>query len=245
MVVAERSGHSGNSTRPRPADLRPRGQTESMRIRRPSSKSVTRGLLRCGVAACPIFVSTFVVEGALRDSYDPVRRPISALALGPYGWVQSASFETTGATYLAAAVALAKAGDVRAADSILVGAAAAGLLGAGIFAADAHPDAPPGVPSAPGGHSTRGVLHDAFSGATLAGLPVVVLGYSGWLRDENPGWARYSIATAMLMLLSFGLAGAGSHFPALARFEGLLERVCATAGLVWLSAQCARALAGR
>src|SRR5512138_2037512 len=63
----------------------------------------TRRLLRCGLAAGPVFVTAFVVEGAARDGYRPLRHPVSSLALGPGGWVQAANFAVTGTLFLAAA----------------------------------------------------------------------------------------------------------------------------------------------
>ena len=45
----------------------------------------TRRLLRCGLAAGPVFTATFLLEGATRDGYRPLRHPVSSLALGPRG----------------------------------------------------------------------------------------------------------------------------------------------------------------
>jgi hypothetical protein len=46
----------------------------------------TRGLLRCGQVAGPGFVAVFLLEGAVRDGYLPLRHPVSSLALGPRAW---------------------------------------------------------------------------------------------------------------------------------------------------------------
>jgi hypothetical protein len=48
----------------------------------------TRGLLRCGVVAGPVFVAVCLLEGTVRDAYRPLRHPVSSLALGPRGWIQ-------------------------------------------------------------------------------------------------------------------------------------------------------------
>ena len=56
----------------------------------------TRRLLRCGLAAGPVFVTAYLVEGAARDGYRPLRHPVSSLALGPGGWAQAANFAITG-----------------------------------------------------------------------------------------------------------------------------------------------------
>jgi hypothetical protein len=83
-------------------------------------------LRRAGAAAGPLFVAAFLAEGATRPDYDPLRQPVSALALGPRGWRQRANFAVTGTLLLAGAVGLGRRGG-------LVGAAAVGLLGAGAF----------------------------------------------------------------------------------------------------------------
>ena len=64
-----------------------------------------RGLLYCGLAAGPVFVTTFLAEGAIRNGYRPSRHPVSSLALGPRGQVQTANFAVTGTLVLASAAA--------------------------------------------------------------------------------------------------------------------------------------------
>jgi Protein of unknown function (DUF998) len=51
-----------------------------------------RALLVCGAIVGPLFVTTFLVLGALRPAYDPLRHSISTLALGAFGWIQSLNF---------------------------------------------------------------------------------------------------------------------------------------------------------
>jgi hypothetical protein len=63
------------------------------------------------VAAGPVFVAVFLVEGVVRDGYRPLRHPVSSLALGPRGWIQAGNFAVTGTLLLAAAAGLARAGD--------------------------------------------------------------------------------------------------------------------------------------
>jgi hypothetical protein len=42
----------------------------------------TKSLLACGVIGGPLFVATFLVEGATRADYELLRHPVSSLALG-------------------------------------------------------------------------------------------------------------------------------------------------------------------
>ena len=71
----------------------------------------TRGLLRCGLAAGPVFVAVFLVEGTVRDGYRPLRHPVSSLALGSRGWIQAGSSAVAGTLFLAGAAGLARVGD--------------------------------------------------------------------------------------------------------------------------------------
>jgi Protein of unknown function (DUF998) len=85
----------------------------------------TRRLLRCGAAAGPVFVAVFLLEGAVREGYRPLRHPVSSLALGPRGWIQAGNFAMAGTLFLAGAAGLARAGDPAA------GRAAPALIGTG------------------------------------------------------------------------------------------------------------------
>ena len=111
----------------------------------------TRGLLRCGLAAGPVFVAVFLFEGAVRNGYRPLRHPVSSLALGPRGWIQAGNFAVAGTLFLAGAAGLARAGDPasssRAAPA-LIGAAGAGLICSAAFTTDPVSGYPPGTPDA-------------------------------------------------------------------------------------------------
>ena len=45
-------------------------------------------LLAAGTAGGLAFTGVYLAEGATRAGYDPLAQPISALSLGPGGWVQ-------------------------------------------------------------------------------------------------------------------------------------------------------------
>jgi len=208
-----------------------------------------RVLLRCGVVAGPLFVATFLVEGARRPGYDPRRHPVSSLALGPGGWVQAANFTITGVLYLALAAGLVRTSDPAAGTSAgpaLIGAAAVGLLGAGAFTTDPVSGYPPGTPDAPARHSTRGALHDLLSVPTFIGLPAAALSYARAFRQSGDrGWAAYSAGSALVMLTGFGLASAAfSQAPSLVNRGGLFQRACVTTGFAWLTALAMRRLHG-
>jgi hypothetical protein len=51
----------------------------------------------------------FLLEGATRTNYDPLRHPVSSLAFGDYGRVQSTNFVVAGLLTLAFSVGLRRA----------------------------------------------------------------------------------------------------------------------------------------
>lgn len=128
-----------------------------------TSPGWTRRLLRCGVAAGPVFVTVFLLEGAARDGYRPLRHPASSLALGPRGWVQAANFTVAGTLFLAGAAGLARAGDRAASSRVapaLIGAAGAGFIGAAVFIIDSVSGYPLGTPDALTQPSATGTAHN-------------------------------------------------------------------------------------
>ncbi len=66
----------------------------------------TKTFLACGAMGGPLFVLAFLVEGANRANYDPLRHPVSSLSLGDSGWTQTANFIVTGLLMLAFAAGL-------------------------------------------------------------------------------------------------------------------------------------------
>lgn len=93
-------------------------------------------LLWTGAAGAWGFVVTFLLDGWTRPGYRPVRHPVSALALGPRGWLQAANFVVCGVLITAGAVAVADALD----SVVLAGAIAVfgvSLVASGVFPMDA------------------------------------------------------------------------------------------------------------
>jgi hypothetical protein len=221
-----------------PKTMRP-GQLAGGQIRR---------LLRCGVWAGPAFTATFLAEGAVRDGYRPLRHPVSSLALGSRGWIQTANFTVTGALCLAGAAGLRLAADRLAGSRtgpVLVAAAGAGLIGAAAFRTDPIGGYPPGTPELPAAVSRTGTAHNLAAIPVFLGLAAAAASYGwrSWRAGEPPGFAVYCAATAVTMPVTVVLAGAGFGQPSrLGRYGGLFQRVSIIAGFAWLTAVSARAL---
>jgi hypothetical protein len=213
----------------------------------PSARWI-RGLLYCGLAAGPVFVTVFLIEGADREGYRPSRHPVSSLALGPRGWVQAANFAVTGTLFLAGAAGLWRAGDRTVSarmEQALIGAAGAGLIGAAVFATDPVCGYPPGTPDALTQPSRTGVIHNLAAVPVFLGLPAAAFTCS-WqsVRTGHRGFGLYCAATATTMLAMMALAGAGfNQSPRLVNLAGLFQRASIVTGFGWLTALSGRALA--
>jgi hypothetical protein len=204
----------------------------------------TRGrtiwLLRAGTIASIAFVAAFVVEGATRTDYDPLRQPVSSLSIGDLGWTQRLNFFGAGALTVLFALGVRDALRSRGGSKwapILIACIGVGFIGAGFFTADPYNGYPPGTPLIPVERTTSGVLHDLFSTLVFAGLPgaCFVLGrrFLGWGQRS---WALYSVGSGVAFIAAFVLTAAGlSQAGGLADIAGLLQRVTLVIGLVWLS----------
>jgi hypothetical protein len=198
----------------------------------------TRLLLACGSVAGPLFVGTFVVAGRERPAYNPRRDPVSALALGPSGWVKVVNFLTTGVLTNAATVGMRRAlrsSPGAAGIPMAVGAVGMGLIGAGIFATD-----PPGTalgPGAPTRLTRSGALHVAFAVPVFLGLPTAChVGARRFASERNRLWSGYSAGSGMVTLVAISLAGAGfAGHDRLAHRAGTFQRIAIIAGLGWTS----------
>lgn len=205
-----------------------------------------RGLLWCGIAGPVLFVAVFLVEGATRADYSPLRHPVSSLQLGELGWMQTANFVVTGTLLVAFAVGARTAwrrygGGVWV--PLLVALVGIGLVGAGVFRTDPVSGYPPGTPLIPEG-TLPGALHDAFSTPVFLGLPVAccVAAYRFGKRGRR-GWVAYSLVTAPAFLVGFFAASLGFvQHPLFAPYGGLLQRVTIVLGFGWLAALAAHLL---
>jgi len=211
------------------------------------SAKLTRRLLGCGVLAGPVFVSTFLLDGATRSGYDPLRHPVSSLGLGPRREVQIANFHVAGVLYLAYAAGLLRSAPSprrAGAAPILIGASAVGMIGAGVFATDPVSGYPPGTPDQLIDRTTAGLWHDLLSVPTFLGLPgAAFVSARRFRRTGQRSWARYSAGSGLLMLVTFGMASAGfAQVRLLVNFGGLFQRVAVITGFSWLTARAVHAL---
>jgi hypothetical membrane protein len=201
---------------------------------------MTTALLACGAIAGPLFVVVFLIEGATRADYNPLRHPVSSLALGDDGWTQTANFIVTGLLMLAFAVGLRRALRPRGGSwwgPLLVGIFAIGLLGAGIFPTDPVSGYPPGTPNQHVTYTTPGALHDLFSSLVFFGLPAACFVFARrFAKWGERGWALASALVGVAFIAGFFLSSVGfSQTAGFVDFGGLLQRITLAVGWGWLS----------
>jgi hypothetical protein len=194
-------------------------------------------MLAAGAVGALLFVVVFLVAGAARPGYNPLRHPVSSLAIGGDGWVQVANFVVTGLLLLAFAGGLWADGETGRWVPLLLGLLAVGLVGAGVFVADPIGGYPPGTPQQPV-RTSAGALHDLFSTPVFTALPAAcfVLARRFAVRGR-PGWAAYSAGTGAVFLAAFVLSSLGfAQQPAFVAVGGLCQRLALVVGLAWIAA---------
>jgi hypothetical membrane protein len=153
-----------------------------------------------------VFVAVFTMLGAISPGYDWMRQFVSLLSLSEAGLVQTVSFLVTGALIISAAFGLRRvSAPGRGSRWAPIGIFLAGLgfIVAGLFPTDALQDYPPDTPlGLPLSASAHAAVH--VSGALLffVGLPVAsIVMARRFASAGEPGWAAYSAASGVGMLL--------------------------------------------
>jgi hypothetical membrane protein len=202
----------------------------------------TIACLWAGVAAPILFTTVYLIEGATRLGYDPLRHQVSLLSLGDRGWVQTLSFLVTGALMLVFAIGLRGwlwGGPSGRVTPAAVAVAALGLFLAGVFPTQPLFGYPPGTPEGMARDISPGsVLHVLGAILFFFGLIVAAAAFAvrSW-REESTGWAVASAGAAVVIFVCFGASGGGPSgellFP---DATGLLQRIALLAGLGWVLA---------
>lgn len=203
--------------------------------------AMTRRLLWGGVVGPPLFVVVFLVDGALRPGYDPLRHFVSALLLGDRGWIETITFVLSGVLILALAFGIRRAlasGPASRWAPMAVGVVGLGLVVAGLFPGDPGQGYPPGAPEAlPQEASWHAHLH--FVGAVMIFLflPIAALMIArrAWRNGDTP-FAAYSVATALAVAVFYyaAITLAMSGGPG-AEVAGLVQRLSIVSGFQWLT----------
>ena len=170
-------------------------------------------LLGAGTVGGLVFTGAYLAEGATRAGYRALAQPISALSLGPGGWVQQLNFIVFGLLVCASAAgwraALAPGRGAVAFPALRV-IAGVGLLMDGLFAQDPSGGYPPGVPV--GASTVHGQLHTLFAMITITALAAGCFVLAARFAAE-PAWRSWAVPAAaagvatIVFIAAFGAAG--------------------------------------
>jgi len=199
----------------------------------------TRRLLAGGVVAAPLFAIIALVQVVTRPGFDLTRHPVSMLANGDLGWVQTTSFLLTGALMLGCADGVRRVlrgGRAGTWGPVLLAVQGAGLVAAGIFRMDPGDGFPPGTPTGtPTSMTWHAVVHNV--GASLAFISLIaacfVLAHR-FTTTGQPQWAIYGRISGVLFTLGLAWAFTGGQAGALTLFLGFIT------ALTWIAASSAR-----
>ncbi|HEY0831813.1 MAG TPA: DUF998 domain-containing protein [Candidatus Dormibacteraeota bacterium] len=197
--------------------------------------------LWAGVVGPPLFVATFLIEGATRRGYDPVRLQVSYLSLGDQGWIQIANFCVCGVLAIFFAWGLHHAlqpGRGSVLGPALIAAYGLGLIVSGVFVTDAALGYPPGTPGGEARITTfHGVLH-VLPGVPLTfGSPILaslIFAWRFWRDHSTRTWAIYSLSTPLVVLVAQIVVPQSSM--------GLSQRIAIIVLEAWLAAIAAHFL---
>lgn len=208
----------------------------STSVKRIEGQPLARKLLACGMIGPLFFIIVFLIEGATRAEYSPLRQPVSSLSIGELGWMQQANFLITGLLLIVFASGLWQR---RSSfwGPVLIGLVGLGLIGAGFFVTDPMNGYPPGTPLVPIVRSTHGKLHDLFGVPVFLGLPIACFVFARqFAKLRERGWSIYSILSGIGMFVAFVVAGMGfSQTPGFTDFAGVFQRLSLVTGFGWIA----------
>lgn len=202
---------------------------------------------RAGMVGPTLFVAVFTVEGWLRPGYDPRRMFISALALGPRGWIQIVNFLVLGAMLFAFARGVAAAfreGKASRAGHVLLTIIAVALFASGPFVMD-----PMGT--ALGQMTAHGILHGVLGAVVFSLAPVTCFVFWRRFRADDSfrslsAWTLIAavVITVAVALLRVATPRTPAPENALTGWAGAIQRLALVTFLAWVFT-FARALSRR
>jgi hypothetical protein len=196
--------------------------------------AVTRALLGYGALVGPFYLALGVGQGLIRDGFSFARHPLSVLANGPGGWVQTANFVVSALMVLAAVVGLARvdAERSRGMRAALV-AYALGMIAAALFPTDPIDGFPPGTPlGVPTTMSTSGLVHLVAGAVSFIAMAIACWGGSRTMSKRGErALSRFSLLAGFVVF--FGFFGGAAFSSSVGGVAGIWLAV--VMGWAWLA----------
>ena len=185
-----------------------------------------------GASGSALFVLVFLLDGWTRPGYSSVRHPVSALALGARGWMQTTNFLVCGTAITVGAFGMAFGGD-----SVLLGAVTAifgiSLVASGVFPMDPVRGYPPGAPEDdPTEFTTQHKLHDYAGVVVYSGIPAAAFVAAFVL----PGTLWTIVSGGVGVALTVGFIAFGTSWENDSPRAGLIQKALIALGWFWLAA---------
>jgi hypothetical protein len=203
------------------------------------NNSKNKLLLICGAISGIIFTLSWMIQEAFKVGYNPLMVPISSLAIGELGWIQSATFLISGVTLIFFAYGLEKIRKNKGFSKwivIFLAIGGIGLIGAGCFVTDPMNGFPPGTSETALETTLTGTLHQLFSILLFIGLPVAMALFSKYfLKVKNRKWWIYSVSSAILFIIFMIILKVVSFsYLGLLPYFGLIQRIMLIIGFLWI-----------
>jgi hypothetical protein len=189
-----------------------------------------------GIIGPALFVLVFMTEGFLRPGYDWLKTYISALSLGPRGWIQIANFILFGFLLLFFTCGVAnefKSGKASRWGIILLTALGFCYLLSGPFVMDAT-----GTPFS--GSTFHGIAHGIFGGIVFVVMPITCFVFLRRFR-EDARWHSlrwWSLVLGIIVSAGVFLMIVAIKIPTTAVFFvnwiGLIQRIALVPWMLWL-----------
>jgi len=184
-----------------------------------------------GLIGPPLFWTVLTVLGQTQPAYNALRYDISLLALGPYGWTQSANFVIFGLSIIVFQRGLddeLAPGEARGPLAVFL-AFASGLA---LVAMAIFPTDPPGTWTA------RGTVHLGIVASLAVLLPTICFATAGKLKRHSlwRGYARFTVLTGVVsgILTVLLLLAWGGMWQPLHPWIGLYERAVFVVPSIWM-----------
>ena len=189
-----------------------------------------------GVVGPAVFVATFTAEGLLRRGYDPLRMYISALSLGPRGWIQIANFIVLGVllfVFTRGVAAEFTAGKASRGGLLLLTVLSLLFMVSGPFVMD-----PTGTPLNLA--TIHGTIHGIAGGIVFLLMPITCIVYLRRFRADRNWqllhWWTLVLGTIEAVAVFFFTIVSKSPVlaPAFENWLGLIQRVALVPFMLWL-----------
>jgi hypothetical protein len=182
-----------------------------------------------------LFTASYLLEGVTRPGYDAWQQPISALSLGPGGWMQQANFVVFGVLLALSALGwyrLLTPAPAAPWFALLQGLGGLGLIGAGVFSMDPFPSYPPGTTSSSA--TTHGMLHTICAFVIILALALSCFTLATHFARVLH-WREWMVCSYIAGVLMLVLWGAFVEYPT-SPAAGLVERLSAGSHDLWMCA---------